>query len=1348
MKNLILLIAVITTLPAFGQKQNNSIGFSENKGQIVNQKGKTNPSVLYLLNSNGLNVQLKKNSFSYDIYESKKHLIKKKRSEESQAFLAYKKEIEDDYSYEHEYHRIDIDFIGSNPDVKLIAEDKSKDYDNYYTVPNAPNGVLMVHKYKKVTYKNLYNNIDVTFFVPQDSTKTVEYNFIIHPGGKVSDIQMKFNGAKTELSDNKIKIQTRFGEMEETLPLSWIEDGNKQKEIRIGYKKIKKNIYGFGSSENLKNKTIVIDPVPIRLWGTYYGGNGEELGLEIDVDPQDNVVVCGRTTSSTNIATNGTHQTNLIGQTNGFVGKFDTNGNRLWGTYYRSGIYKVKCDSSSNIFFCGTTFSPTDISSPGSHQPVKNNYSDSFIVKLNSSGIREWGTYFGGEENEEAISLTTDGNDNVYAVGTTNSRTNISTPGAFQPSFTPNASNSGNDGFIAKFNSHGTLVWATYHGGSSPDILSSCVISDDNFLYATGSTWNAGLASSGSYQPNLINGYDGIIVKFSLDGQRIWATYLEGQQEIFGCTIKGENLYLHGKTKNHNIGTQNTFMPDFQGHNDSSILYDDEAAFLLKFNVQTQQKIWATYFIEMFRDVAVNDDNEIYVSGHTSNNSVGFATPDAFMPIKNQYLKAFLLKFSPTGQRVWGTYYGGEKATQIAFLGIDSNNDIYLFGSVFGSTTGIATQNAHQSTLGSNPEPDNYLVKFRDCMSLTTVSSNSPVCIGSSIELTANGGSGYSWTGPNGFTSNSASPTILNANSSHNGTYFCTITGSSGCDTTLNVEVVVGNIAAPTPSIATLPTLTGDCNALTIIPPTATDQCGAIVTATTTSPITFATDGTYTIVWKYTDASNNSTVQNQTVIISPQPLPTVSATAFFCYDITLDLDDITVSGQNIKWYDTSIGGNLLPSTTLIEDGKIYYASQTINGCESGRIPVTVTIQATNPPSGFAVQQFCDTQNLTLNDFVVTGTNVVFYDSQFGGNILPFSTSLVDDVVYWASQTVNGCESISRLPMIPNIINELPANNFATNVCDNLNNQVEDVDLSDYNNNLIANASDYDFSYYTNYTGAENQSIPSKITSYVSYNLNMGTNIIYVRIDYNSLCYKIVELHLTLIQSPILAMNDTFSMCENSSATINADVGYDSYLWSTGATSRSITVSQIGNYSVTVTKRHGNVICSTTKSIAVVASNKATIAKIETSDWTENNNTITVLLSSSSIGNYVYSLDGINYQTSNTFYGLNSGEYTVYVKDMNDCGIAKEEVFLLMYPKFFSPNNDATNDFWKIKFSMHEPGLKIHIFDRYGKFITELVHNSVGWDGTLNGEKLPATDYWFLVTRDDGKEYRGHFSLIR
>jgi gliding motility-associated-like protein len=80
-----------------------------------------------------------------------------------------------------------------------------------------------------------------------------------------------------------------------------------------------------------------------------------------------------------------------------------------------------------------------------------------------------------------------------------------------------------------------------------------------------------------------------------------------------------------------------------------------------------------------------------------------------------------------------------------------------------------------------------------------------------------------------------------------------------------------------------------------------------------------------------------------------------------------------------------------------------------------------------------------------------------------------------------------------------------------------------------------------------------------------------------------------------------------------------------------------------------------------------------------------------------------------------------------------------------HPKFFTPNGDGFNDNWKIKFS--DKKLSIQLFDRYGKLIKELTQNN-SWDGMLNGHELPATDYWFVVTRSNGKEYRGHFSLKR
>ena len=157
MKYKILLLLILTITSSFAQNKNKTIGFKENKGQILDQNGKPNDAVKYLLNSSGLNVQIKTNGFSYDIYETKKHpLTEKQKAKIHPSFQPEKnKEVIPDYSLEHIYHRIDIDFLNSNPNVELIKEEKSKDYDNFYNVPNKPNGVLKVHRYQQITYKNI-----------------------------------------------------------------------------------------------------------------------------------------------------------------------------------------------------------------------------------------------------------------------------------------------------------------------------------------------------------------------------------------------------------------------------------------------------------------------------------------------------------------------------------------------------------------------------------------------------------------------------------------------------------------------------------------------------------------------------------------------------------------------------------------------------------------------------------------------------------------------------------------------------------------------------------------------------------------------------------------------------------------------------------------------------------------------------------------------------------------------------------------------------------------------------------------------------------------------------------------
>lgn len=1368
MKALALLFFSLFFSLTFSQVKNNSTGFIENKGQIVNQKNKPNPSVKYLLNTNGLNVQLREKGFSYDVYEIEKIPLTKKDKE----FHSFNPNFDDriktpDYSLKYNFHRIDIDFLNANQNVKLIAEEKSKDYDNYYNVAHDRNGITNVHKYKKVTYQNIYNQIDVVFFIPNDSTKAVEYNFIVKPGGKISDIQLKIEGGKNELVENKIRMQLRFGQMEETIPMSWIEQGNSKNEIKINYKRIKKNVYGFEGDLNSSEKTIVIDPVPVRLWGTYYGGSAGEYNQALTVDNFNNAYVAGETYSLNNISTSGSFITNNLNQNgSSYIVKLNSNGNRIWGTYIHNQnlpssatkINSIVTSSLSEIYVAGMTNDISEsintLTTPNSHKEMLTgiNYSttEAFIVKFDSNGLRIWGTYFGGERTDYIEDINLDSQDNLIVAGSTFSESGISTLNSFQ---SLRNNQYGKVGFFAKFSPIGIQLYGSYF----PREINRIAIDKDDNIYFAGqyeiSNYYPDISTPGAHQTqNYFQ--DGFLIKFDTNFNRLWCTYYGGIAPNTSVSYDSDvitsiatdlqnNVYICGYTNSiNNITTPGAHK---ETHNEP-ISGIDIDSFIVKFNSDGVRQ-WGTFYGDNFfvpdycNDGFVSDDGSIYITGTTlSTNAI--STPNSYQQNKNASQDGFITKFNTNGQLEWGTYYGGNNYDDSRYIYV-KNNIVFVSGNT-SSTDYIATVGTHKTIV----EPlDTFVVKFQDCQSASLANSNSPICIGNNLELTASGGTNYSWTGPNGFTSTDQNPIIPNANTSHSGQYSCTITGTGGCDNTVTLNVLVGDSEAPIPSITNLPIITGDCNTVISTIPTALDNCAGTIIGTTTNPLTYSTPGNYTITWNYNDGNGNSSSQTQNVTISSVVLPTLTSPQQFCIQQNATLNNITISGQNIKWYDTATNGNLLPNTTPLQNGITYYASQTINGCESVRVPVLVTIQNTPAPTGNQNQSFCSTENATLNNIVITGTNIIWYDSLSGNTVLPTSTLLQNGVTYYASQTINGCESPTRLAISIQLINTLNANNYSETICDDLNNGTEIVNLSNYNSFLIASSGNI-FKYYNSLNGAQNQVTSDEVQNSSNYNLSLGNNLFYVRIESPSTCFQIVTLNLILVSKPFVNINDVMPICEGSSITVDAGFGYDNYNWSTNETSSSIIISQPGNYSVTVSENHGALICSSTKNFTVVNSNIGTISEIITSDWTQNENTISVLLTSNSAGNYEYSLNGIDFQDNNIFYGLENGEYTVYIRDKNGCGVSSEDVYLLMYPKYFTPNGDGYNDYWRIKFSENEPNLIVTIFDRYGKLMTQFDSSAIGWDGTCQGYEMPSSDYWFVVKRENGKEFNGHFSLKR
>ena len=349
-----------------------------------------------------------------------------------------------------------------------------------------------------------------------------------------------------------------------------------------------------------------------------------------------------------------------------------------------------------------------------------------------------------------------------------------------------------------------------------------------------------------------------------------------------------------------------------------------------------------------------------------------------------------------------------------------------------------------------------------------------------------------------------------------------------------------------------------------------------------------------------------------------------------------------------------------------------------------------------------------------------------------------------------------CYSVSQLSIE---VSTTQINDYqAPPACDELDSEdgFNNFDLTAFTSDIqSSNGITFPVTYYETYNDAllEQNELTTPYTNTVPYN-----QTIYSRVENDNACYGIGEVYLTINPLPQLEEDESLLYCLNTypeTILINAGILNDlpssyTYSWSSGQDTYEIEINEIGIYTVTATNSFG---CSKSRNITVEPSNTATFESIEVVDASDNN-TITVIVSGEGI--YEYALFNqygpyTYYQTDNTFYNVIPGIYTIKVRDIkNDCGIVDSLVSVIGFPKFFTPNNDGSNDTWNVRgiSGQFQPNTKVLIFDRYGKLLKELSPLGEGWDGTYNGSQLPVSDYWFYVTLQDGRVYKNHFTLKR
>jgi PKD repeat protein len=721
LRKAILASLIFYSLYSSGQSVNNlnpesrDFRFIENKGQIKYQNGKPAEDVKYIYSAPGFKLILKENSFSYEVYTLEKTSSKenqdpllKSLGENSPVASLLKS-----HAYTIHSSRIDISLPGANVHPQLIAEGERTGYSNYYNSSTINKGLAGIHSYRQITYKDIYPDIDFVFYADKAGKGALKYDIVVHPGGRLAAVKMAYSGTGDyngiKLDPSKLFLSTPVGEIIETVPHSFIQESGES--VNVWRQELQQNVISFNSAGSSIN-TLVIDP--ILTWGTYLGGTDDDEAYSMATDRLGNTYIVGYTYSSSDIATSGSFQDTYYGSSDAFLSKFNNSGVVQWSTYFGDidddAGFNVVTDTSGSVYISGYTKS-TGLATTGAHQTTQGGGDDGFLAKFNSSGSLLWSTYYGDAGDDYGYGLAMDKNNYVFLSGYTTSDAGIATSGAHKTSL----SAGDYDAYLVKFSSSGVRQWGTYCGGDDIDVgLLGLATDGAGSVYLSGLTYSTtGIATTGAYQTSCSScasfAADAFIVKFNSSGVRQWGTYYGGA---------GDEYYYDMTTdaSGNVIGTGFTMSTSkiaSSGAHQTSLNGTEFDGFISKFNTSGGRQ-WGTYYggsgADYFYAIATDASNNIYVAGATESTS-GIATSKTHQTSNAGLTDAFLAKFSSTGVRQWGTYYGGTNDDYAYGISLDANLNVFISGST-NSTAGIATTGAHQTTQADSFYFDAFLAKF------------------------------------------------------------------------------------------------------------------------------------------------------------------------------------------------------------------------------------------------------------------------------------------------------------------------------------------------------------------------------------------------------------------------------------------------------------------------------------------------------------------------------------------------------------------------------------------------------------------------------------------------------------
>ncbi len=252
-----------------------------------------------------------------------------------------------------------------------------------------------------------------------------------------------------------------------------------------------------------------------------------------------------------------------------------------------------------------------------------------------------------------------------------------------------------------------TLDWATYYGGIGNDDVSAMAIDAGGNAYLTGSTVSiTGIATTGAFQTMFGGFQDGFICKFDSTGALLWGTYFggsgwDGLTAVVTDPASG-GVYVGGYTESSGFGTPGVFQPLFGP-------VAEVNAILFKFDA-SGARTWCTYFgnyNEYIQSLALDTAGKIF-AGIYCQSTGGMATAGAYQTSSGGGWEGMVAAFTPTGARLWSTYFGGTADDFGQAIATDGAGNVYFSGAT--SSSGLASAGAMQTAYGGGQ--DGFLARF------------------------------------------------------------------------------------------------------------------------------------------------------------------------------------------------------------------------------------------------------------------------------------------------------------------------------------------------------------------------------------------------------------------------------------------------------------------------------------------------------------------------------------------------------------------------------------------------------------------------------------------------------------